>query len=163
MRNKAVSTALRADLKKNYETAAAELGMNGEAVRKVVSRLRAKFRDSLRRQIAARSGRGTRFHVFCAARRVERLEALAAEIGGTAVACDVTDPEDGEIDCTKVEIDYILKVPASLALDVSTVNGRIKRWGMPAPSNISNASRRTAVRCSRGLASGVGGWGGRTR
>ncbi|WP_181311669.1 SDR family NAD(P)-dependent oxidoreductase [Nocardioides campestrisoli] len=33
------------------------------------------------------------FSVVCAARRVERLEALAAEIGGTAVACDVTDPE----------------------------------------------------------------------
>lgn len=31
------------------------------------------------------------FHVFCAARRAERIEALAAEIGGTAVTCDVTD------------------------------------------------------------------------
>jgi NADP-dependent 3-hydroxy acid dehydrogenase YdfG len=31
------------------------------------------------------------FHVFCAARRTERVEALAAEIGGTAVTCDVTD------------------------------------------------------------------------
>lgn len=31
------------------------------------------------------------YHVLCAARRVERIEALAAEIGGTAVACDVTD------------------------------------------------------------------------
>ena len=31
------------------------------------------------------------FHVVCAARRVERLEALVAEIGGTAVGCDVTD------------------------------------------------------------------------
>ncbi len=31
------------------------------------------------------------FHVVCAARRVDRIEALAAEIGGTAVACDVTD------------------------------------------------------------------------
>jgi len=31
------------------------------------------------------------FHVFCAARRVDRIEALAAEIGGTPVACDVTD------------------------------------------------------------------------
>lgn len=31
------------------------------------------------------------FHVFCAARRVDRLESLVAEIGGTAVACDVTD------------------------------------------------------------------------
>ncbi|MDN7120226.1 SDR family NAD(P)-dependent oxidoreductase [Nocardioides sp. ChNu-153] len=31
------------------------------------------------------------FHVVCAARRAERVEALAAEIDGTAVACDVTD------------------------------------------------------------------------
>ena len=31
------------------------------------------------------------FHVVCAARRTDRIEALAAEIGGEAVACDVTD------------------------------------------------------------------------
>ncbi len=31
------------------------------------------------------------FHVFAAARRLDRIEALAAEINGTAVACDVTD------------------------------------------------------------------------
>jgi NADP-dependent 3-hydroxy acid dehydrogenase YdfG len=30
------------------------------------------------------------FRVVCAARRQDRIEALAAEIGGTAVACDVT-------------------------------------------------------------------------
>ncbi len=34
------------------------------------------------------------FHVVCAARRVERVEALAAEIGGTAIACDVTSHDD---------------------------------------------------------------------
>lgn len=34
------------------------------------------------------------FHVICAARRVERIEALAAEIGGTAIACDVTSADD---------------------------------------------------------------------
>lgn len=33
------------------------------------------------------------FDVVCVARRTERIEALAAEIGGTAVTCDVTDPE----------------------------------------------------------------------
>ena len=33
------------------------------------------------------------FHVFCAARRADRVEALAAEVGGTAVRCDVTDPD----------------------------------------------------------------------
>ncbi|WP_228387582.1 MULTISPECIES: SDR family NAD(P)-dependent oxidoreductase [unclassified Nocardioides] len=31
------------------------------------------------------------YHVYCAARRAERVEELAAEIGGTAVVCDVTD------------------------------------------------------------------------
>lgn len=31
------------------------------------------------------------FHVVCAARRTDRIEALAEEIGGRAVACDVTD------------------------------------------------------------------------
>lgn len=32
------------------------------------------------------------FHVFCAARRTDRIEALAAKIGGTPVTCDVADP-----------------------------------------------------------------------
>jgi NADP-dependent 3-hydroxy acid dehydrogenase YdfG len=34
------------------------------------------------------------FHVLCAARRVDRVEVLAQEIGGTAVACDVTSEDD---------------------------------------------------------------------
>ena len=33
------------------------------------------------------------FDVVCAARRAERVEALAEEIGGDAVVCDVTDPQ----------------------------------------------------------------------
>lgn len=33
------------------------------------------------------------FHVICAARRVDRLQDLAREIDGTAVACDVTDAD----------------------------------------------------------------------
>jgi NADP-dependent 3-hydroxy acid dehydrogenase YdfG len=34
------------------------------------------------------------FHVVCAARRADRVRALAEEIAGTAVACDVTSTED---------------------------------------------------------------------
>lgn len=34
------------------------------------------------------------FHVVCAARRFDRVHALAEEIGGTAVSCDVSDPDD---------------------------------------------------------------------
>lgn len=33
------------------------------------------------------------FHVFCVARREDRITALAEEIGGTALRCDVTDRE----------------------------------------------------------------------
>jgi NADP-dependent 3-hydroxy acid dehydrogenase YdfG len=33
------------------------------------------------------------FHVFCAARRTDRVEALADEIGGTPIGCDVTSEE----------------------------------------------------------------------
>lgn len=40
----------------------------------------------------ARALAGDGFHVVCAARRVDRITEVAAEIGGTAVACDVTDP-----------------------------------------------------------------------
>ncbi|WP_231917197.1 SDR family oxidoreductase [Nocardioides scoriae] len=39
----------------------------------------------------ARALAGDGFHVVCAARRAERIEELAAEIGGTAIVCDVTD------------------------------------------------------------------------
>jgi NADP-dependent 3-hydroxy acid dehydrogenase YdfG len=42
------------------------------------------------------------FHVFCAARREERVTALAEEIGGTPVRCDVTAPEDVSALATKV-------------------------------------------------------------
>jgi NADP-dependent 3-hydroxy acid dehydrogenase YdfG len=40
---------------------------------------------------SARSLAAAGFHVTCAARRSDRIEALAEEIGGTAVTCDVTD------------------------------------------------------------------------
>jgi NADP-dependent 3-hydroxy acid dehydrogenase YdfG len=41
----------------------------------------------------ARQLAGSGFHVFLAARRTDRIEALAAELGGTAVATDVTSEE----------------------------------------------------------------------
>ena len=40
---------------------------------------------------SARALAGDGFHVVCVARRGDRIEALAQEIGGSAVTCDVTD------------------------------------------------------------------------
>ncbi len=45
-------------------------------------------------EAAARSLAAAGFTVFCAARRADRIEALAAEIGGVAVRCDVTSEAD---------------------------------------------------------------------
>ena len=42
------------------------------------------------------------FHVFTAARREDRVAALAEEIGGTPVRCDVTDPEGVQALAAKV-------------------------------------------------------------
>ncbi len=41
----------------------------------------------------ARALAASGFHVVCAARRADRVEALAEEIDGTAVVCDVTDAD----------------------------------------------------------------------
>ncbi|RRD46756.1 SDR family oxidoreductase [Tessaracoccus sp. OH4464_COT-324] len=45
--------------------------------------------EATARQLAADG-----FRVVCAARRVDRVEALAREIGGVAAPCDITDPDD---------------------------------------------------------------------
>lgn len=42
-------------------------------------------------EASARALAGAGFQVVCAARRTDRITALAEEIGGTAVTCDVTD------------------------------------------------------------------------
>lgn len=41
----------------------------------------------------ARALAGDGFHVVCAARRADRIDEVAGEIGGTAVVCDVTDAD----------------------------------------------------------------------
>ena len=41
---------------------------------------------------SARALAASGFHVFCLARREERIAQLATEIGGTAITCDITDP-----------------------------------------------------------------------
>ena len=50
------------------------------------------------------------FHVICAARRLDRLTALAQEIGGTAVECDVTSQEsvDALVEAVGDDLDVLV-------------------------------------------------------
>lgn len=68
-------------------------------------------------EATARALAGAGFEVLVGARRIERLEALAAEIGGQAVQLDVTDPASVEAFCETV--------PAELAVLVNNAGGAV--------------------------------------
>ncbi|WP_445271872.1 SDR family oxidoreductase, partial [Streptomyces sp. DSM 41978] len=51
----------------------------------------------------ARAAQG--FHVICAARRTDRIEALAEQIGGTALVADVTD--QAAVDAMAAQLDRV--------------------------------------------------------
>jgi NADP-dependent 3-hydroxy acid dehydrogenase YdfG len=61
------------------------------------------------------------FHVICAARRQDRIEALAKEIDGRAVVCDVTDPDSVAALAASVESVDVLLNNAGGAVDAATV------------------------------------------
>ena len=61
------------------------------------------------------------FHVVCAARRRARIEALAMEIDGRAVVCDVTDPDSvAKLAASVASVDVLLN-NAGAAVDQATV------------------------------------------
>ena len=63
------------------------------------------------------------FHVVCAARREDRIVALAEEIGGRAVVCDVTDTASVEALAASVRSIDVLLNNAGAAFDQATVEG----------------------------------------
>jgi NADP-dependent 3-hydroxy acid dehydrogenase YdfG len=69
----------------------------------------------------ARALAGDGFHVVCAARRQDRVEALAQEIGGTAVVLDVTDRASVEALAAQVTSLDVLVNNAGGAFDGDTV------------------------------------------
>jgi NADP-dependent 3-hydroxy acid dehydrogenase YdfG len=70
---------------------------------------------------SARALAGDGFHVVCAARREERITELAAEIGGTAVVCDVTDDASVRRLAEAVDSVAVLVNNAGGAVDAATV------------------------------------------
>jgi NADP-dependent 3-hydroxy acid dehydrogenase YdfG len=69
----------------------------------------------------ARALAGDGFRVVCAARRKDRIEELAAEIGGVAVVCDVTDADSVRALAETVESVDVLVNNAGGAVDAATV------------------------------------------
>lgn len=61
------------------------------------------------------------FRVVCAARRADRIEALADEIGGQAVVCDITDPESVASLAAAVPVCHVLVNNAGGAVGVDPV------------------------------------------
>lgn len=61
------------------------------------------------------------FHVVCAARRTDRIAALAEEIGGTAVTCDVTDPASVRALAEAVPTCHVLVNNAGGAIGVESI------------------------------------------
>jgi NADP-dependent 3-hydroxy acid dehydrogenase YdfG len=100
------------------------------------------------------------FHVVVAARRADRLEALAAEVGGRAVALDVTDDAsvaalaEGVADLPSVDC-VVHCAGGALGLE-PVVESDVERWRSMYDTNVLGVVRVTQVLLPRLRSSGRG-------
>lgn len=109
------------------------------------------------------------FHVICAARRAERIEAVAASIGGTAVVCDVTSAEDvARLASVAGPSVAVLVNDAGGALGLEPVeHADLDAWRRMYEVNVLGVARVTqallpALRAAHGVIITVGSTAGRT-
>ena len=98
------------------------------------------------------------FEVICAARRVDRIEALAAEIGGRAVACDVTDAASvaALADAAGPRVDVLIN-NAGGAFGLSTVaEAEVDEWRRMYDVNVLGLMQVTQALLPALIASGAG-------
>ena len=106
----------------------------------------------------ARHLAGDGYLVYCAARRLDRLQALAAEIGGEAVTCDVTDADDVQRAAATVgaELDLLVN-NAGGAIGLDTVErADMEDWRRMYELNVLGTLRMTRALLPRLVASGAG-------
>lgn len=85
------------------------------------------------------------FHVVVGARRTERIEALAAEIGGTGRYLDVTDPDAVEQFCAPLERCDVLVNNAGGALGVDSIADLDESdWRWMYEANVLGLARMTS-------------------
>lgn len=95
--------------------------------------------------------------VVVGARRLERLEALAAEIGATAIPLDVTDPESVAAFAAQVEECDVLVNNAGGALGLDPLaDADEEKWRAMYESNVLGTMRMTRELLPRLIASGDG-------
>ena len=93
---------------------------------------------------SARALAGDGFHVICAARRKDRIEALAEEIGGRAVVCDVTDAASVAALAASVDNVDVLLNNAGGAFDQATVEeAAVEDWAKMFDVNVLGVLRVT--------------------
>jgi len=97
------------------------------------------------------------FTVVCAARRTDRIEALAAEIGGIAIACDVTDQAQVDALATAVgtRVDVLVNNAGGALGQEPLASDDFARWERMYATNVLGSARVTqallpALRAGRG-------------
>ncbi|WP_062288371.1 SDR family NAD(P)-dependent oxidoreductase [Demequina phytophila] len=97
------------------------------------------------------------WHVVIGARRVDRIEALAAEIGGTAVPLDVTDQESVDAFCARVETcDLLLNNAGGAFGTASIAEADVDQWQAMYDVNVLGTLRVTKALLPKLVASGDG-------
>ncbi|WP_062203618.1 SDR family NAD(P)-dependent oxidoreductase [Demequina salsinemoris] len=108
--------------------------------------------EATARQLAADG-----WHVVLGARRLDRLEALAAEIGGTALALDVTDPASVEAFCAAIPEASLLVANAGGAFGTTSVaDADEDEWQRMYDVNVLGTVRTVKALLPKLIASGDG-------
>ena len=93
---------------------------------------------------SARALAGDGFHVVCAARRKDRIEALAEEIGGRAVVCDVTDRHSvAELAAAVDSVDVLLNNAGGAFDQASVEEADVEDWARMFDVNVLGVVRVT--------------------
>lgn len=105
----------------------------------------------------ARALAGDGWHVVLGARRVDRIEALAAELDGTAIALDVTDPASVDAFVGAVPRCHLLVNNAGGALGVEPLAEAVdEKWSTMFETNVLGLMRMTWGLLPHLVASGDG-------
>jgi NADP-dependent 3-hydroxy acid dehydrogenase YdfG len=105
----------------------------------------------------ARALAGEGYRTILGARRLERLEQLAAEIGGDAIALDVTDPASVESFASAVSACDVLVNNAGGALGLASIaEADEEKWLTMYESNVLGQMRMTRALLPRLIESGDG-------